>query len=107
MSSEALWDQAFRRRIMGSVPLHEWFQCDWCGWWGYFSNEEMPEKYELIDVDMVGFLCVRCFGSREPPWRPNNRDRCHRWMIHLFANSLDGDNGTTRLIAEFLADNAP
>ena len=102
-----MFDQTFRGRTMGTLPLDEWFQCDWCQWWGYFSSEEMPEKYELLDIDGVGYLCLRCFQADEPPWRPNNRDRCHGWMINLFANRLGGENGTTRLIAEFLADNVP
>ena len=90
---------------MGTVPLDEWFQCEWCGWWGYFSHEEIPEEYELLDIDMVGYLCLRCFRADEPPWHPNNRDRCQTHMDHLFGKVLN--EVATRRIAEFLADNVP
>ena len=90
---------------MGSIPLNVWYQCDWCGWWGYFSSEILPEEYVLLDIDMVGYICLRCYELDEPPWRPNNCDRCAADMDHLFRQVLN--EVAIRTVAEFLAANVP
>ena len=84
----------------------EWYQCGWCGWWGYFSAEEVPLKYCLW-----GPLpkCERCIDLAEPPWRPNNRDRCHEWLLKVSHKTRMAklDTYTVRIIAEFIAKNIP
>ena len=82
----------------------EWYRCHWCDWRGYFNHVYVPDKYVLIDDE--GFaptmLCLRCIELEEPPWRPNNRQRCQTRLSKLFSNL---DDESTRLIAEYLAAN--
>ena len=100
--------QFFRRRLLGALPHDVWKNCDWCGWWGYFSCEVIPEKYVLLDCDfrhMNGIICLRCFELKEPPWRPNNRDRCAAHLDISLGQVLN--EVVLRTVAEFLAANEP
>ena len=90
---------------MGSFDNDAWYSCDWCGWFGYFGPD-VPDKYVLYDVDgCPGYvLCLRCIDLEEPPWRPNNRDRWHEWLMKVFRTTALNTN-THRKIAEYLAAN--
>ena len=96
---------------MGSFANDEWYQCHWCGWWGYFGGADVPDKYVLLDVDgpSLCLLCMRCVWLDEPPWWPNNRDRCHEWLLQVFRTNRTAASviNTHREIAEYLADNEP
>ena len=95
---------------MGTLPQDDWYQCDWCGWNGYFSCEVIPEKYVLLDLHfrhMNGIICLRCFELGEPPWRRNNRDRCAAYLdLYLGLGQFLNEN-VLRTVAEFLAANEP
>ena len=108
-----------RFHLMGS--LSGWYQCGWCDWW-VWVQEGVPEgdidpKYDFVSrIFFVGphprqyrlmLRCTRCADCEEPPWRPNNRDRCAEHLQLWF-----GKWGPTKLplevrrvIAEFIADN--
>ena len=94
---------------MGTLPQGKWGSCDWCGWYGLFSCEVIPEKYVLLDCDflaMKGIICLRCFELGEPPWRPNNRDRCAADLDLSLGQVLNAVS-VLRTVAEFLAANEP
>ena len=87
--------------------------CEWCGFCGC-HGPTVPEdnEYKLRDVNRCHKLykmCHRCIKLDEPPWRPNNRDRCDMWLQQVFGQSRMAklDQPTQRLIAEMLADNDP
>ena len=79
----------------------EWVQCDWCwAWtWGPYWCDNMPQ------------LCVaRCLplakNGGEPPWWPNERQRCEARVDSLFLSQrrhtpLPGE--VCKRIAAFLA----
>ena len=53
---------------------------------------------------------MRCAWLDEPPWRPNNRDRIHQWLLIFFRPRELATRDSTnilRLIAEYLALNMP
>ena len=57
---------------MGSFDPNDWFQCDWCEWWGYFGPN-VPGKFLLYDIDCAGGslpLCMRCEAA---DWEEVNR----------------------------------
>ena len=94
---------------MGTIPHNVWYQCDWCGWYGYFTSEVIPENNVLLDCDflaMKGIICLRCFELGEPPWRPNNRDRCAAYLDLSLGQALKAVS-VLRTVAEFLAANEP
>ena len=100
---------AYPMRMLIDNDEYEYDTCDWCGWWGYFGPG-VPAKYELRDVNRCGelfVLCLRCFKLDEPPWRPNNRDRCHEWVVKVCRGSRIAalSPPIQRLIAEMLAEN--
>ena len=93
--------------LFRNYPEYHQDYCDWCGWWGYFDCEEVPAKYKLIDCDrngLDGVLCTRCYDLAEPPWRPNNRDRWHEWLLQVF-RTTELNTDVQRTIAEYLAQN--
>ena len=47
---------------MGSFDHSQWYQCDCCGWYGYFGPD-VPDKYALYDIDgcTLTLLCTWCF----------------------------------------------
>ena len=66
-----------------------WFQCTWCEWWGR-CDLDAPDRDALTHSDNgiarwdeQDFSCLRCYVLDEPPWWPNNRDRCHMWIERL------------------------
>ena len=101
---------------MGS--LSGWYQCRWCDWWLWAQGDiEVDPKWDFVgNFFSVGpydnwyglmLRCKRCADCEEPPWRPNNRDRCADHIQLAF-----GKWGPTqlpllvrRVIAEFIADN--
>ena len=95
---------------MGSYG-DEWLRCAWCWRWGKCLLDEFLDGAEpLIDIDMVGTLCERCFELEEPPWRPNNRQRYARriralWLRRVLGNREVGE--VSLLIASYLAANEP
>ena len=70
-----------------------WVQCTWCGWW------------EEGDRGRVPFRCRWCKGFDEPPWWPNNRDRCHRSLqgLRLFPPQIP--EHVLRVVACYIACN--
>ena len=91
---------------MGSYG-DRWLRCTWCWRWG----KCLPDEYlngadPLIDIDMVGVLCERCFALEEPPWWPNNRQRYVMKLRQMRLLPLPlKDKGVDELIANFLAAN--
>ena len=75
------------------------------------GDEFLDGADPLTDIDGVGLLCDRCFDLEEPPWWPNNRQRCAMWLHHtrlipaLLRNSLNEDAAV--LMAAYLAANVP
>ena len=54
--------------------------------------------------------CMRCKDLEEPPWWPNNRDRCHEMLLRNLQPPAFAEVDSTsilRLIAEYLAENRP
>ncbi len=95
---------------MRTLSHTAWYKCTWCGWWGYFDSKEAPLKYKLLGhMDGIGELCDRRDQLKEPPWWPNNRDRCHEWLLKVFRKSRMAQlcTYTQRNIAEYLAENDP
>ena len=87
-------------------------QCGWCWRWGKcvpaaFLNGADP----LTNVLGVGLKCNRCLDLEEPPWWPNNRQRCAttlhnmRLLPALLRNSLDEEFSV--LMAAYLVKNLP
>ena len=101
---------------MGSYG-DRWLRCKWCWQWGKclhddFLNGALP----LTDVDAVGdVLCDWCLDLEEPPWWPNNRQRCAMWLGEgkvrpsYFIEKLSPDEEVLpiKTIADFLAVNIP
>ena len=79
------------------------------GWWS--EIHPVPFTYRLIPQGSRGGLyCMRCAWLEEPPWRPNNRDRIHQWLLIFFRPRELAKRPSTnilRLIAEYLAVNMP
>ena len=85
-----------------------WYRCEWCGWWiysynGWVEEEDIDEKYDYVDVDGIGLMCLRCFEEDEPPFHPNNRDRCANYLVQFLADRIEDDS--IRVIATYLAAN--
>ena len=108
------------RRMMAADRFgnpNNWDYCDWCGWWGWLETETdlVPPKYRLVEYEPDdGFhgpvYCLRCEGLKEPPWRPNNRDRFHELLLRNFQPHAFAEVDRTsicRLIAEYVAENRP
>ena len=74
------------------------------------ADEYLGGAEPLTDIDGVGLLCDRCYDLEEPPWYPNNRQRCSIWIRemlfrHIMANrDLDG---VAARVAVYLAENVP
>ena len=82
--------------------------CDWCGWWGY-AGPMVPARFMIVESGKNGKLlgfCLRCIKLDEPPWWPNNRDRCHEWLLQVF-RTTELNTDVQRTIAEMLASNCP
>ena len=47
---------------MGSFDHSQWYQCDSCGWYGYFGPD-VPQERTLYDIDGCKrwFLCRWCY----------------------------------------------
>ena len=89
----------------------KWLQCDWCGWWGHTDWDE-PADMALSDGDgdQLMVFCLRCNELEEPPWYPNNRQRCADWFLNISRGLPNPDHQqaaaeVSRKIAEFLASN--
>ena len=93
-------------------------RCDWCGWWGYTEwKHGHPDRFKLeecvfADIDRSPLLlCQRCLdllvNDKEPPWRPNCRDRCHEWLQQVFRTNSKAARIVRihRKIAQYLAEN--
>ena len=69
----------------------------------------------LTDVDAVGgVLCDWCLELEEPPWWPNNRQRCAQWLcvgkvlpIRFLGKRSPDEDLLIKTIADFLAVNDP
>ena len=99
-------------RMLIDNDEYEYDTCDWCGWWGGYAGPMVPARFMIVESDKNGKLlglCLRCIKLDEPPWKPNNRDRCDMWLQQVFRQSRMAklDQPTQRLIAEMLADNDP
>ena len=80
-------------RIGLQCEWEPWQQCDWCNWWGKIDSVDwgLPDKFCLIEGIRVhrdghreGYrLCLRCMDLDEPPWWPNNIQRCENKLAHL------------------------
>ena len=68
---------------------------------------DIPGIPGLWDVDGVGVLCDNCSEMSEPPWRPNNRDRCAYHLTLCLPHALRGDEVLLKAVADFIADNVP
>ena len=94
-----------------------WLMCRWCGWWDRFIDD-------IIDIDLMREIenypchsrCSWCQHLNEPPWWPNNRERCRNQLIHLLPTVQSTITATEivertipdeviRIIAEYLAKN--
>ena len=94
-----------------------WLMCRWCGWWDRFIDD-------IINIDLMREIenypchsrCSWCQHLNEPPWCPNNRQRCRNQLIHLLPTVQSTITATEivertipgeviRLIAEYLAKN--
>ena len=72
---------------MGSYG-DRWLQCAWCWAWGRCCHDDFLQgAWPLTDIDGIGVLCDFCFELEEPPWRPNNRQRCEQYMVFGRADS--------------------
>ena len=62
----------------------------------------------LTDIDGVGVLCTHCFELSEPPWRPNNRQRCAKWFTsgNALPHALRMQT-VAKVVSEYLAGNVP
>ena len=82
-----------------------WLQCTWCGWWGKCMSD-MPDHLQLTDIDSIPpmLLCNRCFDLEEPPWWPNNRQRCAA-SLPLALPGTDRIIEIQSTIAKFVAEN--
>ena len=82
-------------------------RCEWCKWWGHFGWY-VQHKYKLVHVDSCPpepqLLCLRCLLLDEPPWRPNNRDCWHEWLLQVL-RTTELNSDVQRTIAEYLAQN--
>ena len=85
----------------GEAP---WFYCAWCWTWGkYYCEFPFCESELLIDIDGEGPFCLRCTDLDEPPWQPNNRRRCARWLSLAVPKAFGRD--VVAIVAKFLAAN--
>ena len=58
---------------MPSYDTDKWYQCCWCGWWGYFG-QHVPGKFLLHEINSMTpslLLCKRCFEAED--WRECTR----------------------------------
>ena len=75
-----------------------------------FVVHEVDPYIRMRPSDKTGrihWYCTWCFDLDEPTLRPNNRDRCHEWLLQAFPRSRIAHlhPPILRLIAEYLADN--
>ena len=88
-----------------------WLQCEWCWQWGKCLWDEYLDGAEpLWDVDGVGLLCDRCLELEEPPWYPNNRQRCSVYLDHMLFRYIYPDTAVpevSKLVADHIASNEP
>ena len=101
---------------MYGYPIEDnWIRCWWCHWEGVkeynvFERDQADPYIRMRWSNETGELrwyCTWCFDLDEPTLRPNNRDRCHEWLLQAFPRSRIADlhPPILRLIAEYLADN--
>ena len=89
-----------------------WCRCWWCHWEGVkeyqlaILNEVHPYIRMTLSHD-THWYCTWCLHLDEPTLRPNNRDRCHEWLLQAFPRSRIAHihPPILRLIAEYLTDN--
>ena len=69
-------------------------------------NEVHPDIRMNLSHD-THWYCTWCLHLDEPWLRPNNRDRCHEWLLQAFPRSRIAHihPPILRLVAEYLADN--
>ena len=94
----------------------DWEQCGWCWSWG-ICHFTCSKYVDLRDTDFLelalwewrgfGLLCDGCSLLPEPPWRPNNRQRCQQYLRIMLPRNLRDNTIVTRMIAVFLARNVP
>ena len=96
-----------------------WLTCCWCGWWdAYIADISCINKMREVGLYPCLTRCLWCQRFDEPPWWPNNRQRCADRLIHLMPtvrtaitateiveSTIPGE--TISLIAEYLAANSP
>ena len=91
-------------------------QCTWCWRWGKCTLSE-GEKWDdeggwippLAHVDgyAVTLLCTACVRLEEPPYWPNNRQRCTLSLEQgrLLPQHILSLGSVTKLVADFVAKN--
>ena len=91
---------------------NRYLQCGWCWRWGKCVPAEFLNGADpLTNVLGVGLKCNRCLDLEEPPWWPNNRQRCAmtlrnmRLLPALLRNSVNEEFSV--LMAAYLAENLP
>jgi len=77
--------------------------CHWC-WKSGSCQDELPDGViPLWDVDGVGLLCDVCMQLEEPPWWPNNRQRCALQLRESIGRLLP--LSAVKKVADFLVSN--
>ena len=94
---------------MGSYG-DRWLACEWCWKWGKcLADEHLGGAMPLTDIDGLGVLCYACMVLEEPPWRPNNRQRCATWLerMRLLPEALLVRSVIVVSMATYIARNTP
>ena len=115
------WDDRwYARNEDQSIWLPEWLLSDHSGFHSGSLNgclmpcpasewmDEPEGMFRLFDVPGIGFLCGRCSTLEEPPWWPNNRNRCAgRLARGQRLPPMLQISPATDIIAKFLVLNTP
>ena len=115
-ASKHVVNRTFVLSTMGSFGDKS-LQCDWCDWWGMLMATgatgvlgDLPDHMALIEVEgpTLTLLCLRCAELKEPPWYPNNRQRCADWLLKISRGLPNHQRAVVEVsgtIAPFLAAN--
>ena len=107
------------------VRMLSWGKCKWCRKW-VKNPEVIIEEYVLLHHNNyvlgshipvppycqpnIYVLCDACLDMKqqglEPPWRPNNIDKCAKMLDLSLPKSITNLGTTTRTIAEFVASHS-